>query len=246
MGRRSKPPRIWQRKPGLYLILDRGKQISAGSTYDEAVQALADYIFKRDSEPKSGTTPDKALIGPLLDYYYDNHARYTLGAKGIQSSLKFLKRFWADKTASAVTGKNSRAYYAHRVQPYRASDGRMITAGPSTVRKDLGYLQAALSFCFKDGLITRRVQVTLTEQSNPRERWLTRDEATRLLKSAAPHVRRFILIALYTGSRRSAILRLLWRPSALAGYGGHPKRLHRPQGASGARYEETSWAGQNA
>jgi integrase len=46
----------------------------------------------------------------------------------------------------------------------------------------------------------------------PKERWLTRPEAARLLWAARryQHLRRFILLGLYTGSRPGVILSLRW------------------------------------
>ena len=47
---------------------------------------------------------------------------------------------------------------------------------------------------------------------------VTRDEAARLVKAAPPRLRRFILIALYTGTRKDAILRLQFNPSTGGGH----------------------------
>jgi integrase len=55
--------------------------------------------------------------------------------------------------------------------------------------------------------------VTLPKRPASKERWLTRDEAARLLRAVraepkARHLTRLILIAIYTGTRKDAILRL--------------------------------------
>ncbi len=44
------------------------------------------------------------------------------------------------------------------------------------------------------------------------DRWLTKSEAARLLRAARPylHLRRAILLGLYTGSRPGVILALRW------------------------------------
>jgi integrase len=48
---------------------------------------------------------------------------------------------------------------------------------------------------------------------------LTRQEAAQLLRATkTPHLRRFILIGLYTGTRSQAILGLSWMPSTSSGY----------------------------
>jgi integrase len=46
----------------------------------------------------------------------------------------------------------------------------------------------------------------------PRERWLTRSEVAKLLWAArkTPHLARFILVGIYTGTRPGAILNLQW------------------------------------
>ena len=50
-------------------------------------------------------------------------------------------------------------------------------------------------------------------------RWLTRQEAAQLLRATkAPHLRRFILIGLYTGMRSQAMLGLSWMPSTSSGW----------------------------
>jgi integrase len=50
-------------------------------------------------------------------------------------------------------------------------------------------------------------------------RWLTRQEAAWLLRAAkVPHLRRFILIGLYTGTRSQAMLGLSWLPSTSSGW----------------------------
>ena len=84
---------------------------------------------------------------------------------------------------------------------------------PGTVRKELGTLAAAINYCHAEGYLTGTRKVTLPAKPPPRDRWLTRDEAARLLWAAyrnpkAKHLARFILIALYTGTRSSAILGL--------------------------------------
>lgn len=69
-------------------------------------------------------------------------------------------------------------------------------------------MQAALNYAHAEGALIYAPTVTLPETGAPRERWLTKPEAARLLRAAAPHVRRFIVIALATGRRASAILGL--------------------------------------
>jgi integrase len=54
--------------------------------------------------------------------------------------------------------------------------------------------------------------ISTLRDNPPKERWLTKGEAGRLLKAAKPylHLRRAILLQLYTGSRPGVVLALRW------------------------------------
>lgn len=133
-------------------------------------------------------------------------------------SAKNLIRWWGNRTIDDVRGETCRAYVRDR----RVASG--------TARRDLGVLQAAINYAVKEGVLTERRQVTLPPGGAPRERWLTRSEVARLLWAARrrPHLARFILIAVYTGTRRRRIFELQWGPNT---EGGHidveSGRLHR-------------------
>ncbi|HEY6520957.1 MAG TPA: site-specific integrase, partial [Roseiarcus sp.] len=91
----------------------------------------------------------------------------------------------------------------------------------SMARRELEDLRAAARLLWTEGICTRPVSIWLPDKSLPRERWLTRSEAARLIWAAwryreiqkgtetdrrsRRHVARFILVALYTGTRSSAV-----------------------------------------
>ena len=104
----------------------------------------------------------------------------------------------------------------------------------STVRRELVVLNAALSHAVDTNVLTRPRKIYLPAELPPRERWLTRSEAAMLIAGSlgfAPrsydvetrkpdkwhrptrpqyHLALFILLALYTGRRKEAILSLRW------------------------------------
>jgi integrase len=120
-------------------------------------------------------------------------------------------QFFKGITVAQVTPEVCRAY------------GRARGRSAGTVRRELGVLRAAINHSHREGRITRVVSVLLPERPPSRDRWLTRSEAAALLRAALqePRVRSylplFILIGLYTGSRKSAILSLRWAQVDLAG-----------------------------
>ena len=84
-----------------------------------------------------------------------------------------------------------------------------------TVRRELGVLRAAINYAHKCGRITRPVAVELPDRPEPRDRWLSRKEAASLIRAARTRQARlymplFILLGLYTGRRKEAILSLRW------------------------------------
>jgi integrase len=86
---------------------------------------------------------------------------------------------------------------------------------PGTTRRELGTLQAAVNYAHAQGRITFAPHVTLPDRPPGKDRWLTRDEVARLLRSAratrsSVYLPLFILLALYTGARKQAILSLRW------------------------------------
>ena len=70
---------------------------------------------------------------------------------------------------------------------------------------------------YAEGLLVHPIKVVLPKADESRDRWLTRSEAAKLLLAASPHVRRFILLSLYTGRRATAVLDLTWPRVDLAG-----------------------------
>lgn len=94
-----------------------------------------------------------------------------------------------------------------------------IGRAPDTVWTEMVTLQAALSWGLKkghwnfgDGRSHEDFLIWRPNRSPPRERVLTRDESEKLIAAARPdsHVKLFIMIASFTGARKSAILELKW------------------------------------
>lgn len=80
-------------------------------------------------------------------------------------------------------------------------------AAPGTIRTELEYLRACLNLRYGRG----HNRAWMPVGSPPRDRYLTRDELERLLEQVeTPHVRLFIILAITTGARMTALLELQW------------------------------------
>ena len=132
--------------------------------------------------------------------YASEHLPHTRSAKNSAYNVGNLSTWWHDKTLADVTAKNCRVYAE--------------TRSKSAARRDLETLRAAIGYWHREyGPLASVPAVVLPRKSEPRERWLTRDEAARLLWAArhTPHLARFILLGLYTGSRSGTLLALEWK-----------------------------------
>jgi integrase len=116
-----------------------------------------------------------------------------------------------------VTPETCGRYVEERCRSIFKDSGEIEKRGRSvgTARRELGVLRAAINYAFKNGRITRPVAVDLPDRPDPRDRWLTRTEAARLIKrtrtaQARLYMPLFVLIGLYTGRRKEAILSLRW------------------------------------
>ena len=88
---------------------------------------------------------------------------------------------------------------------------RRKPVGPGTVIREMVTLRAALRWAMREGWIVAEPYVELPPQPRPRDRWLTREEADRLLDAAkAPHMHLFILLGLHTAARAGSLLDLTW------------------------------------
>ncbi|MEM6668598.1 MAG: site-specific integrase [Pseudomonadota bacterium] len=143
-----------------------------------------------------------------MTLYWEQHAPTTADPDRIGYAIHALADFWANLNVADVKAETCRRYAKTR------------GAAESTVRRELGCLQAAINFAHREGALTQTRQVTLPKRTQPRERWLSRSEAARLLQAARreKHLARFILIAIYTGTRKDAILNLQWQPNTDGGH----------------------------
>lgn len=157
-------------------------------------------------------------MAEVLARYADCKGQTLGSVKTLAYSIQSLAPFWGNLPCDAVKGSTCRLYERERAKPRSSTTttgtGRSVTrghrAGSSTARRELGVLQAALNHAHSEGLLIHPIAVSLPNAGQTRDRWLTRSEAARLLRHAEPHVRRFILLSLYTGRRATAILDLTW------------------------------------
>jgi integrase len=214
----------------VWVIRDGPRKISTGCAAEDRAGAecvLGDHLSsKYQPNRRRGRHPSEILIADVLTIYLTDVAPLHAREDETKRRGLTLDAWWTDKTLADVNGANCRAYVADRVgkpwksaRPWKTGNARIVTA--AAARRELEDLRSAINHHRKEGLCSEVVSVVLPARSEARERWLTRSEAARLILAAwrakqlmpdkesrravGQHVARFILVALYTGTRSSAI-----------------------------------------
>jgi integrase len=161
--------------------------------------------------PVGARHPSQILITEVIAIYRREREASLSRADMVQYSVPHLVDFWGDELLSAINGANCRAYVE-----WRCAKG----VSDQTARRDLETLRAAIRYFHEEyGPLEAVPVVKMPPKAEPRQRALTRQEAAQLLRAAkSPHLRRFILVGLYTGMRSQAILGLSWLPSTTSGW----------------------------
>lgn len=213
------PHTHWDKDKGQWLIrwFEAGKRRSRGTGIRDrgdaegANRELRKFLALQGDGGRPGPRdPDSRRLADILADYAKEHGPAVAAPRQIAYALKALLPFWGAMSAGDVTEQTCRAYCEWRAKK------------SGTMRHELVLMRAAIYHDWKRGRLTRKVPVWLPQDSAPKERWLTRAEAAALLRAAKAepksrlHLPLFILIGLYTGARKEAILSLRWSQVDLA------------------------------
>jgi integrase len=218
--RRGKDP-----QKDVWIIRDSSKQVRTGRGYGERREAedqLKQYIAnKYQPSRQSARDPASVSVADVLNIYAKDVGPTVRRPGELGQRILALLSFFQTRTRNEVNGSLCRDYVAGR-------------GSASMARRELEDLRAAINHQRKEGLCNAIVEVTLPPRSQSRERWLTRDEAAKMIRAAwryrevqkgsktqrrtRQHIARFILVAVYTGTRSGAILGAAIRPTIGRGY----------------------------
>lgn len=232
MPRPAKGARLYLReragRESVWVIRDGSREISTGlcpSDSGAAEKAFSDYLAHKHTPDFSATDPERVLIADCLALYAEEAAPKQKRSDMVAGAIKNLVDFFGGDRVSRITPNVCRKYVDWRMaQPQarytRAANPPLV--GTASPRRELEILKAAFNHAYKERKLKYPIPVWLPDKSPPRLRWLTRSEVARLLWAArggeGRHVAKFILLALYTGSRKMAVLGLRWEPSEDAGW----------------------------
>lgn len=234
MPRASKGPRLvwrgesWKKDGTLrnkagWFIRDRTTFISAGSGEKghpgpEAEKALAVYIASKYHRARGA---EDVLIADVVSVYLREVAPKHAAPEETAARLDNILDFFGEKTLAAINGKLCRDYAAS-------------CPTEAVARRQLEDFRAAINYYRREGYTTAAPTIVLPDKAGARERWLTRSEAAALIWAAwrikqkwkgqesgrrtGRHLARFMLVALYTGTRSAAVCGAAVRPTKGRGY----------------------------
>jgi integrase len=231
-ARRDKAGRITHR--ATWIIRDNGRDISTGCASDEitaAEQKLRDYIASKYTPKRKAQDIESIPIGDVLSIYLDAELaklrdRFKVteededtipGIRKFKKRIGRLNNWWGAKMLADVDGEQCRQFAKKR-------------GNKGGSRRDLEDLRAAINHHAAEGYHRGMVKITLPAKGEPRDKWLTRTDAAKLIwtcwryremqkmsrgpqkgqkvatgKRPLRHLARFILIGIYSGSRAGAI-----------------------------------------
>ena len=136
----------------------------------------------------------------VLNDYKTNVLDLKPSKKNAQLWVDNLEKHFGLKTVADIT--------ADEIESYTKSRGVSV----ETVRRELSVLKSALIRAERRDIIAKAPYIQLPPRPAPRERYLTRAEAAKLLWASrrTHHLKMFLRLALYTGARPSAIFDLTW------------------------------------
>jgi integrase len=205
MARPRKEPRLRWIKERWTVVYrdpaDRPRFVSTGTQDEgEAKEYLTNFIAALDAAPREKDPTVSAILDAYLDHKAPKLAR---GGDSHKTNANALKAGLGVLRPAQLSNKGIERY---------AKERTLLGRSAGTIIRELKVLRASLNWAVVEKWLGQAPTFDMPVTAPPpRRRWLTQDEAERLIAGAqSEHVRLFILLALATGARRSALQELKW------------------------------------
>lgn len=156
----------------------------------EAERRFEDWKLARKQPSES--------VADIMQEYLNDKDRTAVAPQRLRDAWKQLSPFFGSYRPDQINRTLCRQYVDHRRKQGRRN---------GTIQKELRTLRAGLRW--HDSTTPAVIEVPPSDP--PRDRYLTKEEVSNLLESTAtPHIRLFILLAVATAARATALLELTW------------------------------------
>lgn len=198
--------KLWQHPNGTFYVL-HGPRLRKRTSTHAKDRREAEVRLARFIAADTGLTSEAPTVGTILRGYRDAKLKTVRGKEALKFSVKVLERHLDDLQPQHLTPKALEDYAQKR-----KANAKNRKAGAGTILREIGVLRAALKWAVQNQWIAVKPDIgSPVKAPPPRDRWLTRDEARRLLTACVePHVRMFIRLGLMTAARSGAILEAKW------------------------------------
>lgn len=139
-------------------------------------------------------------VGRVMEAYLaDRKAAGIASVTRQADAWKAMRSFWEDVSPKLIDVDMAKSYAAVR------------RVGDATIRYELGMLAVALRWAQDRNYITAAARIWRPERPERKERHLSRPQFRRFLEAVkAPHAKLYMVLAVATGARPSALLELTW------------------------------------
>ena len=178
---------------------------------EKAEKLLQEYLKNRERILVERNDPRASLL-ELVDQYLDycavNRAESTFELHRL--CCRHLVGYFGDCPLGDITSQSLEGYKTHRREK-RVNMGRGRTkVKPRTVNIELGVLRKMLKVGKIRGLVKKVPHFEMLREEKPDIRFLTVEEANRLVDACQDWLRPIVVMGLETGMRRGEILGLTW------------------------------------
>lgn len=193
---------LWQHPNGVYYVL-HGPRLKKRVSTRLRDRSKAEIYLSQFIAAQAGLTPDDPSVRVILEGYRDEKLPVLRGKDGLKFAVAALLPHVGDLLPAHLTSLTMKQYARKR-----AEEG----VGAGTILRETGVLRAAMSWAVERKWIAARPVISNPVKQPPsRERWLSKDEARRLIAACeSPHIKLFVSLGLMTAARTSAMLEAKW------------------------------------
>lgn len=166
---------------------------------EEAEQRRAEFILELGKRQQQ---ENKLTVADCIEDYMREHTNALPSADTTRYYSKPLVDYFGAMLPESLTPAIVKAFTAKQAnENYKAG----------TIRRQLTVLSASLNHAQKERRIEIAPFISMPAQSPAKERWLIKKEAIKLLAACEnAWLKMFVVLGLYTGQRKAAILELKW------------------------------------
>jgi len=187
----------------------KGKQIRKSTETDDKKLAARIYhkVLGEVAEGKwfEKLPGEEKTFREMMEKYLNEYASKKVSEKSFRGYAKKPISYLGDYLLSEVTPKIINEYKTRR---------RNDDVGSASINRELATMKKAFNLAIKEWEWIEKnpvARVSMEEENNKRDRWLTIEEEEQLLKVCPEWLRELTMFALNTGMRLGEIISLEWK-----------------------------------